>query len=422
MNRFIVTTEQLMGREFLISALYDENKNMLEVIPEEKNNGSILGNIYIGRVEKIVKNLNAAFIKIGPNQSCYYSLEDFEHPIFTKKISTTKALVAGDELLVQVSKEALKTKDPVVTTNLTFAGKLAVLTTGKRQIGISSKLPAKKRDYYAAKLKEYLGEDASPDYGLIIRTNAATALDEELFTEIESLKNTCQQLLATATHKTLYSCVHQESQFWEKMMTDLRQDTLSEIVTDEPEVFAQMCRYFHIEQNQLITSGSVPVKVNEIHVSDTLTLRFHADTMISLSSLYNVKGHLDNALRERVWLKSGAYLIIQPTEALTVIDVNTGKNIAKKNVQENFLKVNKEAAIEIAKQLRLRNISGIIVVDFINMTSKAAEEELLTEFRNALKQDAVPAQLVDITRLGLVEVTRKKIKKSLLEILSQKKE
>ena len=123
-------------------------------------------------------------------------------------------------------------------------------------------------------------------------------------------------------------------------------------------------------------------------------------------------------MRERVWLKSGAYLVIQPTEALTVIDVNTGKNIAKKEMQENFLKVNIEAAEEIARQIRLRNISGIVIVDFINLESKKAEMELLNAFGAALKKDPVPTQIVEMTKLGLVEVTRKKIKKSLRESLS----
>ena len=120
-----------------------------------------------------------------------------------------------------------------------------------------------------------------------------------------------------------------------------------------------------------------------------------------------------------MWLKSGAYLIIQPTEALTVIDVNTGKNVAKKEVQENFLKVNKEAAAEIARQLKLRNISGIILVDFMNLTSKEAESELLSAFRAALKQDPVPVQIIDITKLGLVELTRKKVRRTLREMLEK---
>ena len=127
---------------------------------------------------------------------------------------------------------------------------------------------------------------------------------------------------------------------------------------------------------------------------------------------------MENALKEKIWLKSGAYLIIQPTEALTVIDVNSGKNVAKKEMQENFLKINIEAAKEIAYQLRLRNISGIVIVDFINLTSKEAEAELLKEFRAALKSDPVQTDIIDITKLGLVEVTRKKVKKSLKEVLS----
>ena len=144
----------------------------------------------------------------------------------------------------------------------------------------------------------------------------------------------------------------------------------------------------------------------------------YEDEMVSLSALSGITSQLHDALRERVWLKSGAYLIIQPTEALTVIDVNTGKNIAKKEMQENFLKVNIEAAEEIARQLRLRNISGIVIVDFINLEAKSAESELLNVFGAALKKDPVPTQIVEMTKLGLVEVTRKKIKKSLRESLS----
>ena len=165
------------------------------------------------------------------------------------------------------------------------------------------------------------------------------------------------------------------------------------------------------------TKGAVSVPIDEVKVADSLSLRYYNDAMLSLSSLYNVKSSLENALAEKVWLKSGAYLIIQPTEALTVIDVNTGKNVAKKDMQENFLKVNKEAAIEIAYQLRLRNLSGIIVVDFINLDSKEAEAELMSTFRAALKVDPVPTQLIDITKLGLVEVTRKKVRKALGEVL-----
>ena len=140
--------------------------------------------------------------------------------------------------------------------------------------------------------------------------------------------------------------------------------------------------------------------------------------MVSVSALYGLKHELDRALNRQVWLPSGGYLVIEPTEALTVIDVNSGKNTAGKDANANFLKINKEAAAEIARQLRLRNISGICIVDFINMKGKEAQDELMHTFRMELKRDRIPVQLVDITKLGLVELTRKKVKRSLAEQLN----
>ncbi len=182
-------------------------------------------------------------------------------------------------------------------------------------------------------------------------------------------------------------------------------------------LFTQLCDMYHVSEEDLMTKGSVSVPIDSVQVTETLSLKYYNDPLLSLGSLYSVKSFLKNALSEKVWLKSGAYLIIQPTEALTVIDVNTGKNVAKKDVQENFLKINKEAAIEIAYQLRLRNISGIIIIDFMNLTSKEAEDELMSLLRAELKKDPIPTQLIDMTKLGLVEVTRKKVRKSLGEIL-----
>lgn len=434
MNRFIVTKESVKGQEYFISALYDENKKMLEVRPEPMEKTTILGNIYIGRVENIVKNLNAAFVKISPEQNCYLSLEDLKHPIFTKKLSEKKALVAGDELLVQVSREALKTKEPAVTTNLNLTGTYAVLTTGNRKLSVSSKLSKEQRRHYLELLEKLDEETASHqdslseegtlrarpgkrDYGVIIRTNAAEVPDEIVLDEIRGLTARCHQLAQTAAHKTCYSLLYGEPASYLKHISDLRQDMLEEIVTDDRGVFEEICEKYQIPKSALNTSGSVSVPVNLIETKEHLKLRYYEDKAVSLSSLYSVKSGLENALKERVWLGSGAYLIIQPTEALTVIDVNTGKNIAKRDVQENFLRVNKEAAAEIARQLRLRNISGIVVVDFMNLTSKEAEEELLSVLRAALKQDPVPTQLIDMTKLGLVEITRKKVRKSLMESL-----
>ena len=176
----------------------------------------------------------------------------------------------------------------------------------------------------------------------------------------------------------------------------------------------------HVERYEL---DNVPVPVDQFQVQtaagaeDFLTITYYHDPMLTLSSLYSVKSSLEKALREQIWLKSGASIVLQHTEALTVIDVNSGKNIIKKEMRENLLRINLEAAKEIAYQLRLRNISGIIIIDFINLLAKEDEAVLLKEFRTYLKDDPVKTDLIDMTRLGLVEVTRKKIKKSLRDSL-----
>ena len=180
---------------------------------------------------------------------------------------------------------------------------------------------------------------------------------------------------------------------------------------------------YGIHPKQFMTNGSVPVPVDQFQVQtaagaeDFLTITYYHDPMLTLSSLYSVKSSLEKALREQIWLKSGASIVLQHTEALTVIDVNSGKNIIKKEMRENLLRINLEAAKEIAYQLRLRNISGIIIIDFINLLAKEDEAVLLKEFRTYLKDDPVKTDLIDMTRLGLVEVTRKKIKKSLRDSL-----
>ena len=417
MKKYIITQEKLNTsngeQDFMVSALYDENRTMLEVSLSALDEESLLGNLYIGRVENVVKNLNAAFIRISPEQICYYSMDDYKNPLFTKKVSVKKPLVEGEELVVQVTREALKTKEPAVTTNLNFTGKYAVLTTENQRIGISAKLSKTDRE----RLKSLAETIEHPDFGVILRTNAKDATDEEILAEIQGLAEEWQNLKETAKHKTCYSCLKKEPPAYLREIVNLPTSSVNELITDDRNVFLKLCSNFGITEDDLWTKGSVSVPIDEVNVTETLTLRYYNDSLLSLSSLYSVKSSVEKAIAEKVWLNSGAYLIIQPTEAMTVIDINTGKNVAKKGVQENFLKINKEAAIEIAHQLRLRNLSGIIIVDFMNLASKEAEAELMSTFRAALKNDPVPTQLIDMTKLGLVEVTRKKVRKSLPEVL-----
>ena len=297
------------------------------------------------------------------------------------------------------------------TTNLTIAGTYAVLTSGNRKKSVSSKVKGEARERLVKLVEQTAGE-----YGVILRTNAAEASDEAVLLELEVLSERYETMAEAAAHKNCYTLVYREEAGWLRHIRDLRKDDLEEIVTDDRGMFEDICSACRIHKRALTTGGSVPVPVDDVMTADGIRIRYYKDPALSLGALYSVRSELKNALSERVWLKSGAYLVIQPTEALTVVDVNTGKNVAKKEMQENFLRVNKEAAEEIARQLRLRNLSGMVLVDFINLTSKSAEEELLKTFRAALQKDPVPAQLIDMTALGLVEVTRKKIKRPLHEI------
>ncbi len=419
MNRCVITNEEIRGREYLISALYDETGKMIELFPESADGRRVrLGDIYVGRVEKILPNLNAAFVRVGPEESCYFSLENLKNPIFVRKYSVKKEIAAGDELLVQVEKEAAKKKQASVTANLNFSGTYVIVTTGNRKYGVSAKLSRGQRAHFMELLTEHCGPEGTGEYGVIVRTNAAGTEDGRILAELEMLKKYCMSILANANHRTCFSLVHKEPPFYLKHIAGIRRDTLGEIVTDDAAVFHTLCETYHIPPEKLHTEGSRSVPVNEVETENGIRLRLYTDEIVSLSALCSVRSNIENAVNERVWLKSGAYLVIQPTEALTVIDVNTGKNTAKKNVQENFLRVNKEAALEIARQLRLRNISGIVIVDFINLASKEAEEELRSVFRQALKEDPVTANVIDMTKLGLMEVTRKKVRKPLQEILA----
>ena len=354
---------------------------------------SILGNIYVGRVKNIVKNLNAAFIEIAPKKPCYYSLEDVKEPLYTKKINSPR-MVQGDEVVVQVVQESSKSKPPKVSTNLNLTGKYLVITSENRTFGISRKLDAEERQ----RLREAIPFEAGGEFGLIVRTNAASASTEEILAEYRQLRQEYLSLKEKAPHRTVFSCLKASLPEYLHALRNINQELLEGILTDDRQLFEEMREY-----------------LAEYQPEDLEKLSLYEDPMLSLSSLYSLERRIQEALQERVWMKSGGYLVIQPTEALTVIDVNSGKSVAKKQAEEHHLKINLEAAQEIAHQLRLRNLSGIIIVDFIDMKSGSYQEMLMQALRNAVRTDSVPVQVVGMTRLNLVEITRKKIKKPLAE-------
>ncbi|MGC4019638.1 MAG: ribonuclease E/G [Muricomes sp.] len=352
-----------------------------------------LGNIYVGRVKNIVPNIGAAFIEIENKLECYYDMSQVENAIFTHK-NGKKPLCIGDELVVQISKEAVKTKAPTVSSNLSFQGRYAILTSGNTRIGTSSKLPKSLR----MELKEQLQLLKNEEYGIIVRTNAKDADFSDILEEIKKLEQNYHKLKEDARTRTCFSCLSQAPPSYISDLKNVYTEGLTEIIIEGQELYSQIRDYFEVEQP-----------------ADLDKLRLYNGSQLSLGALYSTQTILDRALGQRVWLKNGAYLVIQYTEALTVIDVNSGKFVGKKNPMDTYLKINLEAAKEVAKQIRLRNLSGIVIVDFINLDDTEAAQELLKTFRHYLSKDPIQTTLVDVTQLQLVEVTRKKVRRPLHE-------
>jgi ribonuclease G len=398
-NKLVITKQE----NNIISAFF-EGKDMVQVSLNTSEESSILGNIYLGKVKNIIKNINAAFVEIEDGRMCYYSLAENRYPILAKEqdyreeeAKLTEVIVkVGDELLVQVAKEDVKTKAPVVSSNLNFTGKYVALTYGKATIGVSAKITEEKERH---RLKDIARRFSHREYGFIIRTNAAYMAEDKIISEMQKLKEDYENIRKFGIHKSRFSCIYKTPPNYIFDIRDGYAENVDEFITDDKELYLNIKEY--LEQYQTEDMGK---------------LKFYEDPTLSLSNLYGIHDKLGAALRPMVWLKSGGTLVIQPTEALAVIDVNTGKAVAgKKKVQETFLKVNREAAREIAKQIRLRNLSGIIIIDFIDMEEKKDNDLLMEELEGYLKKDPVKTTLVDMTALGLVEVTRKKVRKPLHE-------
>lgn len=390
-KRVVITKEKFSDHWYRILALLEDNR-LLEVNCEDVSDTSILGNVYIGKVKRILEKIGAVFVEIAPNEMTYLPFDEAKDAWMVKQCRPDK-LTEEDEIVVQVVKEAVKTKEPNVSTNICIKGNALILTTRNQKLGISGKLDKGKRSYFQSLFEEKVGNG----FGLIVRTNAGNYSKEQILAEYQTIFDKYEHLRKYSKHRTCYSCLYRESSKAAAGVRDYLSMQPEKIVTDDETVFEELKQVF---------SGEAALKESQIE--------FYEDDMLSLTALYGLRSKLKEALNERVWLKSGGYLVIQPTEALTVIDVNSGKCIKGKQ-KDFYLKINLEAAEEIARQLRLRNISGICLVDFINMDTEEAKEELIHTLKWLLAKDTVPAVFVDFTKLGLAEITRKKVKKPLWE-------
>lgn len=360
-------------------------------------NESIIGNVYSAKVVNIVPSINAAFLDAGTGDYLYYSLNDNTNHIFLKHGNTEKVCM-GDELLVQIEKDPIKTKKGVATSDIELSGKFYILNR-RNEVGISHKitdadirknLKAKvgtALDGYNARFSE---EGKELDLGAIIRTSAEQASESELSLELNNLVHTMNGIVDSGMHSVVKKLIYSPDKSIKSELLDIKNkyETFS-VITDLEEEY------------------------NLLKVDFGSDIKLYNDNMVALHKVFNLEDKLAKAFDRFIYLKSGGSIIVEPTEALTVIDVNTGKAIKGKNTEKSFLKINKEAAEAIARIIRLRNISGIIIIDFINMKQIESIKELLDYLKNQLIKDEVKVTFVDMTPLGLVELTRKKEAKPL---------
>ena len=357
----------------VLSALHDGGRVRL-LDWNAPGEGVRCGDIYRVKTVSVSRNIRAAFADLG-GVNGYLPLGDGE------------SVKPGDELTLQVEKEARGTKLAVLTRRLSLPGKFLVL------------LPEGNGLYYSRKLgqediSEAVRENLAPyteGCGFILRTNAAAAQPDEIKSEAVRLKKLADSLLTRAEHSPAPALLFRGDEPYLALLRDLRNGEAEEIVTDDPGLFREISEWLAAHQPE-----------------DAGKLRLYDDPQLPLQALYALPAALEKALQKKVWLKSGGYLVIEPTEAMTVIDVNTGKNEGHKAFEETVFQTNLEAAEEIAIQLRLRNLCGIIIVDFINMKDEAHREALLARLAEAVAADPVHTAVEGMTKLGLMEMTRQK--------------
>ncbi|MCI5621414.1 MAG: ribonuclease E/G [Lachnospiraceae bacterium] len=402
MDKLIITRQNYKSncegeKPFYVCLRIDENgPTDLELCPTDQKLTETVGTIFVAKIKDIAPQMKAVFVEIAPGCTCYLEMKHFENAWFVKR-ARKEQLTQGDELVVQIKKEPIKTKYAIVSTKIELPGQYMVITNEQRPTGYSAKLSKEQKERL-----QKMDLSADKDCALIFRTNAATATADELLLEYHSLHETFRQLRQNYAYRTCYSVLHQSKPFYSRMLKSIPRTMLERVITDEPHIFREISEEY----------------AADVFIQERLQL--YDNDSYSLGQCFGISRLLDRTLNERVWMKSGAYLLIQQTEAMTVIDVNSGKKEAKKkHTEDYFLQVNLEAAEEIARQLRLRNISGICMVDFINLKSKEQQDILQKRLTELLRLDPVGAQFVDFTRLGIAEITRKKVRKSLRQQMEQ---
>jgi len=369
----------------------------------------LVGNVYLGKVARVLPGMQSAFIDIGLDKAAFLHVADVWHPpLEGESLSASRAaqvlipiekqVFEGQSLMVQVIKDPIGTKGARLSTQISIAGRLLVFLPQDDHIGVSQKIPAVQRDELRSRMQALAGTHGG---GFILRTNGEDATDAELADDIGYLRKAWARIKDASLRLPPASLLHQDLNLLQRVLRDMVGEATQTIRVDSREQFDAL---------KAFGSEFMPM------ASDKLQ---HYKGERPIFDLYAIDEEIAKALGRRVDLKSGGYLIVDQTEALTTVDVNTGGFVGARNFDDTIFKTNLEAAQAIARQLRLRNLGGIIIVDFIDMAPQDHRDAVLAEFKKQLARDRVKTMAGGFSQLGLVEMTRKRTRESLAHMLCE---
>jgi ribonuclease G len=412
-----------MRREIIINASSSEtriaileDKELVEIMVERPEAVRRVGDIYKGRVNAVLPGMQAAFVDLGLEKSAFLHASDL-HPsdadfddLFEDEAVDDRrqaggrgrreepapriedALKKGQEVLVQITKEPIGTKGPRVTTQVSLPGRYLVLMPGHDHVGVSRKIEDRSE---RSRLKSLIREIRPPDAGVIVRTVGAEQGKKEFQSDVKYLLQLWEKIEKQAQRTRAPALLHQEMEFTTGLIRDIFTEEVGQLVIDSKEEYEQIMKYLatyapELRSRAKLYRGEVPIFDH-----------------------FGIEGEIEKAMERKVWLKKGGYITIDQTEALVAIDVNTGRFTGKRSQEETILKTNLEAAEEIARQLRLRDLGGIIVLDFIDMEDEGNRKAVVDTLRNRLKRDRSRTKAFAVSELGLVEMTRQRQRPSL---------
>ena len=369
---------------------------------ERAGNRGLVGNIYLGRVARVLPGMQSAFIEIGLERAAFLHVADIweERHNGNPGRPIERILSEGQPLLVQVIKDPIGSKGARLSTQISIAGRLVVYLPHDPHIGISQRIESETERQF---LREQLAHLLPPDEkgGYIVRTVAENATEDELRGDVEYLRKLWQGIRSGVLTARAPSLLHQDLSLAQRALRDFVNDETGRVIIDSRENFVRL---------EAFAQEYTPRMIGRLE---------HYSGERPLFDLFNVEEEIQKALARRVELKSGGYLIIDQTEAMTTVDVNTGGFVGLRNFDDTVFRTNLEAAHVIARQLRLRNLGGIIVIDFIDMESADHRASVLAEFNKALSRDRTKMTVNGFTALGLVEMTRKRTRESLEHVLCE---